>query len=68
MPWTSSTTTWSVRWQTPDHHIDQRFILTGTDAFGRILVVVYTQPEEKSIRIISTRPATAAERRHYEQG
>jgi uncharacterized DUF497 family protein len=38
------------------------------DAFERVLVVVYTQPDEQTIRIISARRATAAERRHYEQG
>jgi uncharacterized DUF497 family protein len=31
-------------------------------------VVVYAQPDELTIRIISARQATAAERRHYEQG
>ena len=50
----------------PDRHAEHRFI-TGIDAFGRVLLVVYAQPEEQTIRIISARPATAAERRHYEQ-
>jgi hypothetical protein len=52
----------------PDHHAEQRFLITGMDAFGRVLVVVYAQPDERTIRIISARPATPAERRHYEQG
>jgi hypothetical protein len=52
----------------PDHHDEQRLIMIGEDAFRRLLVVVYTQPAERIIRIISARPATAAERRHYEQG
>ena len=52
----------------PDHQDEQRFVLIGIDAFQRILVVVYTQPDEQTIRIISARPATATERRHYEQG
>ena len=52
----------------PDHHDEQRFVLIGLDAFDRLLVVVYTQPDEQTIRIISARPATATERRHYEQG
>jgi uncharacterized DUF497 family protein len=51
----------------PDHHAEQRFVAVGLDAFGRVLVVVYTQPDELTIRIISARQATAAERRHYEQ-
>ena len=52
----------------PDHQDEQRFVLIGIDAFQRVLVVVYTQPDEQTIRIISARPATATERRHYEQG
>jgi uncharacterized DUF497 family protein len=52
----------------PDHHAEQRFVVTGVDTFGRILVVVYTRPDELTIRIISARVATAAECRHYEQG
>jgi uncharacterized DUF497 family protein len=52
----------------PDHHVEQRFVLTGTDAFQRVLVVVYTQPDAQTIRIVSARAATAAERRHDEQG
>jgi uncharacterized protein len=52
----------------PDHHAEQRIVVTGVDAFGRVLVVVCTQPDALTIRIISARPATAAERRHYEQG
>lgn len=52
----------------PDHHAEQRFLLTGIDALGHVLVVVYTQRDEQFIRIISARPATVAERRHDEQG
>ncbi len=52
----------------PEHHAEQRFVVTGVDAFGRVLVVVYTQPDALTIRIISARAATAAERRHYQQG
>jgi len=52
----------------PDHHAEQRFVTVGLDAFGRVLVVVYTQPDELTIRIISARLATVAERRYYEQG
>jgi hypothetical protein len=51
----------------PDH-AEQRFLITGMDAFGRVLLVVYAQPDQQTIRIISARPATPAERRHYEQG
>jgi uncharacterized DUF497 family protein len=52
----------------PDHHAEQRFLITGTDAFGRVLLVVYAQPDHQTIRIISARPATPAERRQYKQG
>ena len=52
----------------PDHHTEERFVVTGIDAFGRVLAIVYAQPDEFTIRIISARPATASERRHYEQG
>lgn len=34
---------------------------------GRIVVVVYTEPDEKTIRIISLRKALTHERRSYEQ-
>jgi uncharacterized DUF497 family protein len=33
-----------------------------------VLLVVYTQPDPQTIRIISARTATPAERRHHEQG
>ena len=49
------------------HDEGDRFITLGTDAFGRILVVVYTWRGE-SIRIISARKATRTERRNYESG
>ena len=52
----------------PDAHGEQRFVLIGIDACQHVLVVVYTQPDEQTLRIISARAATAAERRHYEQG
>jgi uncharacterized protein len=45
---------------------EDRFITIGTDAFGRLLVVVYTWRGEDVIRIISARKATAHERRQYE--
>lgn len=52
----------------PDAHSDEeRFITIGQDAFGRLLVVVYTWRDD-SIRIISARKATARERREREKG
>lgn len=46
-------------------HNEERFITIGMDAFGRILVVVYTWRAE-DIRLISARKATKHERRQYE--
>jgi uncharacterized DUF497 family protein len=44
---------------------EQRFVAIGTDAFGRILVVVYSWRYD-NIRIVSARRATRRERRQYE--
>jgi len=41
-----------------------RFATLGMDAFGRVLVVVYTWREE-NIRLISARKATEKERKQY---
>ncbi len=45
---------------------EERFVTIGTDALGRLLVVVYTWRGQDVIRIISARKATARERRQYE--
>ena len=50
-----------------DYPSEQRFITIGTDAFGRLLAVVYTFRGE-NIRIISAREATSRERRQYREG
>lgn len=44
---------------------EERFVTTGLDALGRVLVVVYTWRAERA-RIISARSATPRERRQYE--
>ena len=44
---------------------EQRYVTIGMDAFGRILVVVYTWRDDK-IRIISARKAVRSEVRQYE--
>jgi len=44
---------------------EQRYVTIGMDAFGRILVVVYTWRGE-NIRIISARKAVRYEVRQYE--
>ena len=51
----------------PDDRADEeRFVTIGTDAVGRILVVVYTWRAER-IRVISARRATRKEQRAYEE-
>ncbi len=51
----------------PDERFDEdRFVTIGLDAFGRVLVVVYTLRDEE-IRVISARKATRQERRQYEE-
>ncbi len=51
---------------------EDRFISIGTSANSRILLVVHTEIEEIGdvfrIRIISSRKATASERKIYEKG
>jgi len=44
---------------------EQGYFIIGMDAFGRILVVVYTWRDDK-IRIISARKAVRSEVRQYE--
>lgn len=52
----------------PDERFDEeRFITVGMDAFGRVLVVVYTWRGDE-IRVISARQATRREREQYEEG
>ncbi len=48
-----------------EHPDEERFITIGIDAFGRILVVVYTWRGDH-IRLISARKATRHERKQYE--
>lgn len=45
---------------------EERWITLGLDAFGRVLVVVYTWRGER-LRLISTRKATPREMRRYEE-
>lgn len=46
---------------------EERFITIGLDAFGRVLVVIYTL-REREIRLISARKATRTERQQYAEG
>jgi hypothetical protein len=52
----------------PDYSgAEDRFITFGISSAGRLLVVIHTDRSDR-IRIISTRLATPAERRLYEEG
>ena len=44
---------------------EPRFHLIGTDYLGRVVVVAYAHDNE-DVRMISARPATAKERKQYE--
>lgn len=46
---------------------EERFITIGMDAFGQVLVVIYTWRGDE-IRLISARKATSYEQRQYEKG
>ena len=46
---------------------EQRFVTVGSDAVGRIIAVVYSYRAD-TIRLISARKATPAERKQYEKG
>ena len=49
----------------PDHAMDEdRYIIVGTSERGRLLMVAYTERGD-SIRIVSARPLTRAERKAY---
>jgi uncharacterized DUF497 family protein len=57
----------SITISDPTHSTEEsRFIDIGISSSNRVLVVIYTERNEK-IRIISARKATRAERKRYEQ-
>ena len=49
----------------PDAEGEQRFILIGISANGRLLTVCYSLPDENTIRIISARKSTTREETSY---
>ena len=57
----------TIRDSSSEEEEEERWVTLGMDAYGRILVVVYTWRAE-TIRLISARLATQRERRQYEQG
>jgi len=46
---------------------EQRFVTVGSDALGRIVVVVYSYRAD-TIRLISAKKATQSQRKQYEKG
>jgi uncharacterized DUF497 family protein len=52
----------------PDHSVgEDRYIIIGLSAKGRLLLVSYTE-RQSTIRLISAREVTPPERRAYEEG
>jgi uncharacterized protein len=49
-----------------DDYGEDRWIGTGF-LDGRVVVVIYTEPDSQTVRIISLRKALSSERRNYEQ-
>ena len=57
-----------VDFYNPDHSLSQhRYIIIGESGQGRLLMVSYTEIGD-TIRIISSRELTPAERKQYEEG
>ena len=50
----------------PDSNGEQRLVSIGMSLTGQVLVTVFTQRGE-TIRFISSQPATAIERRRYQE-
>jgi uncharacterized DUF497 family protein len=46
---------------------EKREIIIGHSGKGKLLIVVFTERRKNLIRIISARPATAKERKNYEE-
>jgi hypothetical protein len=49
-----------------DDSSEERFVTVGSDALGRVLVVIFTWRASR-IRLISSRRATAREKARYEE-
>ncbi len=46
----------------------ERTVLIGMSERQRVLLTVYAERDDETIRLISARRATSHERRHYEEG
>ncbi|CAD0222642.1 MULTISPECIES: BrnT family toxin [Planktothrix] len=49
-----------------ENYREDRFVAIGL-LDGRVVVIVYTEPDDQTIRIISLRKALSYEQKHYEQ-
>jgi uncharacterized DUF497 family protein len=49
-----------------ENYREDRFVAIGL-LDGRVVVIVYTEPDDQTIRIISLRKALSYERKYYEQ-
>ena len=47
--------------------VEERFVLLGLSSRGRLLAVMFTEPEPDPLHLFSARPATKYERRNYEE-
>ena len=53
----------------PDHSVsERRRILVGHSTRQRLLLVVFVEKDEDTLRLISARPATRRERKRHEEG
>jgi uncharacterized DUF497 family protein len=61
---------WAVTWFDEDHSSarEERYRTVCLSPRARILLVVTAEKDEDVVRIVSARPATARERRTYEEG
>ncbi len=55
-----------VEYDERENYYEDRLIAIGL-LDGRVVVIVYTEPDEETIRIISLRKALSHERKYYEQ-
>jgi uncharacterized protein len=61
--------TLSITIPDPDHSDEEeRWVIMGVSLRQRLLVVVHTEVDEETVRIINARPADSDERREYEEG
>ena len=57
----------AVTIEDPSSEAEHRFVTVGTNAFGAVMVVVWSERGDDT-RIISVRKAEPKERRSYEEG